>query len=406
MQKKNLKFSDITNRYSPILIGFVAQLYVLISVSLYYLLEYEFNLHLGITRQQLITYYSLFSIIILICLRQQTITAPIAIADGLIVIFFWLLLGNLLVIDCQCCVSGDPNSLSCFWQNNQLLYSLLCVALMFISFLFNSSNYYLSIVIKTFGIGLIIFVPVVPITCNQFLLQTADINIIKLSLFITMWLVYRRLRLTEIVISNEYMKSIAILKSYSEYKNIFENSSSSTKSTKKPKKAAKIMKNDDDDDNNDSEMEDSVKIDYTIPSNLFSEIERHHRSLTIGRVNNKKRSNDSAMTMMMTTPTPKDTTFEVQLKKFLEIHDIHRLHYDNKYFSWKNRYYDTQLLFILDLASTIWILTVCPLYLFFIAIQFVVLLYNITETNTELQTLEMKISFMDYIWDIKNRKKS
>ena len=390
MQKRILKFGDITNRYSPIIFGFAAQLYVLISVSLYYLLEYEFNLHLGITRQQLITYYSLFSIILLVCLRYQTITAqPIIIADALIVIFFWLLLGNLLIIDCQCCSTGDPNSLSCFWQNNQLLYSLLCVSLMFISFLFNSTNYYLSIVIKTIGLVLLLFVPIIPITCNQFLLQTVDINIIKLSLFIIIWLIYRRLRLIEIVISNEYMKSIAILKSYSEYKSIFENTPQSTKKEKKKVVDGDVLFSV-------GMIEEPVKIDYTIPSNLFSEIERHNLladEYVNNSNNNKKRNRDESSV---------NTMFEVQLRNFLQIHEIHRSHYDKKYFSWKNRYYETQLLFILDLASTIWILTVCPLYLFFIAIQFVVLLYNITESNTELHKLDLKTGFIDYLWLRKN----
>lgn len=392
MHKKNLKFSDITNQYSPIIFGFVAQLYVLISVTLYYLLEYEFNIHLGVTRQQLITYYSLFSIIILICLRQQTFTSPIIIEDALIVIFFWLLLGNLLVIDCQCCSSGDPNSLSCFWQNNQLLYSLLCLTLMFISFLFNSTNYYLSIIIKTIGLILLLFVPVVPITCNQFLLQTADINIIKISLFITIWLIYRRLRLTEIVISNEYMKSIAILRSYSEYKSIFENTTTTT-TTRTTKKKINTTRRDDGDEDYHSDTESTKIIDYTIPSNLFIEVDRHS-SLASDHVNKNKKK----------TGNEQKPKFEIQLENFLQIYKIHRLHYDNRYFSWKNRYYDTQLLFILDLASTIWILTVCPLYLFFIAIQFVVVIYNIAETNTELHSLELKVGYMDYLWVRKNQK--
>ena len=388
MQKRSLKFSDITNRFSPILFGFFAQLYILISVSLYYLLEYEFNLHLGITRQQLITYYSLFSIVLLVALRYQSLTAPIIIEDALIIIFFWLLLGNLLLVDCQCCATGDPNSLSCFWQNNQLFYSILCLVLMFLSFLFNSTNYYLSIIIKILGMILLLFLPVIPITCNQFLLQTLDINIIKLSLFIIMWLIYRRLRLTEIVISNEYMKSVAILKSYSHYKSIFESSSSSSSSNKKNY------------DIEQGEDEGSLIIDYTIPSNLFSEIIRHgvltDNHVADGGGINKKKNKPTTAT---------SATFEVQLTNFQEVCRIHRHHSERRYFSWKNRYYDTQLLFILDLASTIWILTVCPLYLFFIAIQFVVLLYNITETTTELRSLEKKISFMDYIWEMGNRKK-
>ncbi len=384
MHKRPLKFSDITNQYSPIMFGFAAQLYVIVSTTLYYLLEHEFMHHLGLTRQQLITYYSLFSIILLLCIRHQTWTTPIIIEDALIVIFFWLLLGNLIYIDCQCCSSGDPDSLSCLWQNNQLLYSMLCISLMFISFLFNATNYYLSVVIKVIGIVLLLFVPVVPITCNQFLLQTIDINIIKLTLFIIIWFIYRRLRLIEIVISNEYMKSIAILKSYSNYKAIFETPHSNTTVTTK----GKMYNNEHNIGDPDSIL--SGSIDYTIPRNLFSELTRMNTLIMTTKLPQQEPSKNNNKNNLL--------SFSRQIENFSDIYKIHRKHSDDKYFTWKNRYYDKQLLFILDLASTIWILTVCPFYLFFITIQFVILLYNISESDSELRSVLKVVKFMDFWW--------
>jgi hypothetical protein len=385
MQKRPLKFSDITNQYSPIMFGFAAQLYVIVSTSLYYLLEHEFMQHLGLTRQQLITYYSLFSIILLFCIRHQTWTTPIVIEDALIVIFFWLLLGNLIYIDCQCCSSSsDPDSLNCFWQNNQLFYSMLCVSLMFISFLFNATNYYLSIIIKVIGIGLLIFVPVVPITCNQFLLQTIDINTIKLTLFIIMWFIFRRLRLIEIVISNEYMKSIAILKSYSNYKTIFEPPPPTKTTTKK------VYMNDSNNPVVDHLHTSQMMMDYTIPRNLFNELLRINNLIMTKKHQWSTTTSENKQHNLL--------SFSRQVENFSDLYKIHRKYNDDKYFTWKNRYYDKQLLFILDLASTIWILTVCPFYLFFITIQFVILLYNISESSSELRSVVKAVKSMDFWW--------
>ena len=90
----------------------------------------------------------------------------------------------------------------------------------------------------------------------------------------------------------------------------------------------------------------------------------------------------------------------MQTRKLSELCRVHRDQRSlNRFFSWKNRHYDTRLLFLLDLAGTVWILTVCDWFLFFIALQLLVVYYRIACNMRELRQVTKLLKIMDYVYE-------
>lgn len=377
---RSLKYSDILYKYVHILIGFIALLYPLISSILYYVLEAEFVEHLGIGQRDLLTYFSLFSLVLLVFSRYNEWSFPLIIEDALIILFAWVLLGNLLYTSesvCFCC-GGDSTggSVACFWQDNHILFSFLCVGLLILSFLIDIRNYYLSIITKTFAILLLLFLPIMPVSCSQFRFIELDISILKIALFITIWFIYRYMRLIEVVITNEYLKSIAILESYATYKTIYKKQ-----------------------ENQQQQQQQQQKQVFDIPVNLFHELDQINNIINNSRLsrkieNNKKNNNNNNKSNGNGT-----TVFYTQLENMKEVYNLHNTHKTQRYVSWKNRYYNNNLLFILDLTSTIWILVICPAFLPFVILQLFILLYNIKQAKLELQSLVKIVKYMDTLYE-------
>ena len=376
-RKKNLDFSDISYRYVHILFGLAGQIYLILFATLYWALEYEFQTHLGFSQQQLLAYFSIFSLLVMFLSRHAEWSFPIVIEDGLIVVFFWVLLSSLVTGDCTCCVTPTPG---CFWQENQVLYSMLCVALMLCSFLFDARFFPLSLLFKALSVALLLFVPLVPISCNQFNMSQVSIAILKFSLFVLTWFVQRRQRLTEALLSNEYLKSMSILRSYEHYKRLFVDASGDKK------RAQRRM---------DEDTAEWRSEEMHIPVRLFARMERLEHDVLLYQKQLAQQQQQKAGGR-----EDRQVAFEMQTRK---LGDLCRVHRDqrsyNRFFSWKNRHYDTRLLFLLDLAGTVWILTVCDWFLFFIALQLVVVYYRIASNMRELRQVTKLVKFMDYVYE-------
>ncbi len=372
-QKKNLTYSDVSCRYVHVLFGLAGQLYLIVFATLYWALEYEFQTQLGISPQQLLTYLSLFSLLVLFLSRHAAWSFPIAIEDGLIVAFFWVLLSSLVTTDCACCASPTPD---CFWQQNQVLYSMLCVALMLFSFVFDARLFLLSVLFKGVAVALLLVVPLVPISCNQFNLSDVGLVVLKFSLFVLTWFLQRRQRLTEALLSNEYLKSMAILRGYALYKRLFEYKGDKGRAEKR---AA-------------ADAAEWASEDMQIPVHLFTRLERleYDAQQYLKQAPQQQREGRE----------DRPVAFQMQLRRLIELARLNRAQRPlNRFFSWKNRHYEQRLLFILDLAGTVWILTVCDWFLFFIALQLLVVYWRIGANMRELRDVIKQVSLMDYIWE-------
>jgi len=64
--------------------------------------------------------------------------------------------------------------------------------------------------------------------------------------------------------------------------------------------------------------------------------------------------------------------------------------------SWKNRDYTKHLLRLIDLAATVWVLLVCPLWLVFSLVQFLLIYYFIRSNLSEIRLTHRLLKLMGY----------
>lgn len=342
-----LTLADVSYQYVHIALGLSGQAYIVLFVSLFYAIQAEFELA---APQQVLTYASLVSLVLLFFSRYTQWSAPVLIEDALIVAFLWILLGNLLhaATDCICC----PEAQACFWQNNRVLFSLLCVALMLLSFLFQASNLIAATLFKLSTVTLLLAVPIIPVSCNQFLFNDLGISTLKLMLFITLWYLQRRLRLCEQALAQAYASAMAVVRDHYD-------------SLPPPQ----------------TYQGGSRDSDLSVPLQLFRSLDE-----LMGRVKEYRARRKRQQQRLR--------EFDIQLESLTRIYEIHLHCCQTSWFSWKSRSYDASLLFVFDLSATLWILVVCPWFLLLIALQFPLLFYGLWRTLEELRAVTKFLKFM------------
>lgn len=340
-----LGLADVSYHYVHIALGFFGQAYVVLFVSLYYAIHTE----LSVGEQELLTYSSLVSLVVLFFSRHTQWTAPVLIEDALIVAVVWILLGNLLhaATDCICC----PEAQACFWQNNHALFSVLCVALMFVSFLFQAANLAAAIFFRLTTVALLLVVPIVPVSCNQFLFNELGVSTLKLLLFVTLWYLQRRLRLCETALANAYTRAMALVRDHYD-------------GLPPPQTYC------------------GGGGDLSVPLHLFRSLDE-----LMVRVKEHRQRRQRQRTLR---------ELDIQLESLTRIYEIHLQCRDAAWFSWKTRSYDASLLFVFDLAGTVWILVVCPWFLLFIGVQVPLLFCSLWRTLDELRVVSKYVKFMQY----------
>lgn len=362
-----LTFADITNSYIYVLFGFFAHLYIIYPSSIL------FSLDLGIERELLLTYFSIISIILLLISLALKWTWPIRIEEALIVLFIWILVRNLISKEC----------FSCEWPDFNLFYSILCVVVMITSFLMNARHPKVSLFFTLISIVLMLITSLIPVACNQLTVEHANMNLLKFTLYSIVWFLNRRMRLSEYILSLNYLKSIRILYSYedSQKKHLL----CGVKHGKKKKTRKKIA----------HECDDIACFfmegdeDCLIPRPLFENLDDLSRVIlkqnkACGNISQEKLRN-----------------FAWQSHNLIKIHEIH-CNYNAKrwfgnFFSWKYRFYDLYILNLFDLAKTLWILNVCSIFLFFVLLEYFLLSYYISWNIEELQCLLKRVKVMSHI---------
>lgn len=434
---RTVNFSDVTNGYIYVLFGFFAHLYIIFSTSLYFSLEAELHHHTGLSKETIINYFACFSIILLLLSLALKWTWPIKIEEALIVIFIWILLRNLLPKDCPCCnpppptvvlhhpllvVDGlaptpapnpetaagvtvtnhqqakEPPDGECEWQPFNLLYSVLCVVVMIASFLMNARSYAVSMGFSVLAIVLMIFTTLIPISCNQFNQSNVNSNLFKFTLYSIVWFNNRRKRLTEQVLSTQYLKGMQILYSYED--NQQNHLLCGVKHAKKKRKKKHTHQPqqrlrhcaDECDDIACFLCEEQSRC--LIPRPLFDRLDTLSCSV-IRPVYMSRRAYSGRV------DGEKARDFVCQLRNIKKIHAIHSQFNERgllgDLFSWKNRSYDTEIQNIFDLTKTLWILNVCPIFLVFVLLEYILLNYHIHWNIKELTCLIQRIKVMSHI---------
>lgn len=378
---QQVEFGDITTRYIYVLFGLFAHLYIIFSSSIYFALEEEFQEYLGVSKEVVVNYFAFFSIILLLISLAFKWTAPIKVQEVLIVFFLWILLRNLIPKEC---IAGAECGDGTIFPHFNLLYSFLCVLVMLASFMMHARRYGVSVFFTIVAIGLMILTSVIPVSCNQLNNANINTNMLKFTLYSIVWFVNRRMRLTEQVLANQYVKSLRIL-----YTHAYHTEGEQT-------------------DHLMTSFEESD--DFSIPTVLFEKLEyltrsiAHHRQQESKRKTTGRDSNNSSIGAgkMSREEVHQKTMFRAQLNNLTRIYRIHREYKANRwfggFFSWKNRFYETEILNIFDLARTLWILNVCPVFLIFSFIEYLLILYQTKWNIDELRRLIQVVELMDSLY--------
>ena len=436
-----VKFRDVVNGYVYLLFGFFAHLYIIFSSSIYFSLEYEFHHHMGIKKETVISYFAILSILLLLFSLYRKWTWPFKVEEMLIVIFIWILLRNVLPKDCACChppppkpvvsqqqqqllllATRDAPTLSpqepsvatmevhpppalppeededCdSWQNSTLLYSILCVCVVVSSFLMNARDDIVSMGFTVTTIVLVTLTTLIPVSCNQLNQRDINTNLLKFTLYSIVWFLNKRMRLTERVLSMQYLKSIRILYTYDDYQHnhLLCGVRHVAWDIQKKKKTSvlrlhKHQHYGDECDTIASFIKYNDEETSLIPRPLFNNLDTlcggviaHYNPTTTSRHYHNR------------TDDTKARNFACQLRNLQKIQRIHQRH--NHFFSWKHRLYDSEIQNIFDLTKTLWILNVCPLFLLFVFVEYLLLNYYIHRNIKELILLIQRVKVMRHI---------
>lgn len=278
--------------------------------------------------------------------------------------------------------------LPCGWSLFGAYFSFVCVGSSLLSFVANTRNYCLAFLFKTLTVMTTVVLFVVPLACNRFRLMSTPVLILKLTLYSLAWNMNRFMIDTQNDIVGNYNKagrimrmtrydtqSMALRPRASHYEEDSGDDSASENET--------TMNSDDEDYGGDDDDDDDYTAGY-----------RSRRLTPIKVFRGLDKTNKEARRL---TPTNRRLTAEQkiqvqQLSYFSGLYKTSREYRPSCFWSWRYRGYDDA---VSDLTRTVWILAICPLYLFVVVIFLFILAYYIRRNQLELHATEKTLVSME-----------
>jgi hypothetical protein len=398
---------------------------------------------MGIEHTTFINVVSLVSMVILAVLLTMQWTGPMLNEVPIIVIMIWILLSTQSTSYCICCTGTEPhphhmvhssgiggggdteptnvdipavadiisvsdigddddddgppnhhppthqwnNLKNCNKEAFYLFYSILSAVLLLASIFADVRNYYVSffirVVVLVLIFTLIILLVVSPSTCSQFSITDNSFIIIRITLYHVLWFMNHYKGLTERVLEMNYSNSLQIVAS-----------SGGGAATTTKKKKVKV-------------------IPPTTPLGTLSELDRITSTIDVSSTSSKKggrRRRDEPL--LPKSDSDSDDSSDSgddegeegrlikHIKKLVKLNQF----YGGAWFSWKNRSYNRNILRIIDLARTIWVLSVSPLFLVvLVPIEAIWLLYHIRKNTSELLESNKITGILSYEYDYLNK---
>ena len=294
---------------------------------------------------------------------------------------------------------------ACPWQNFNHLYSALCILVMISSFLMHARSYAVSLCFTVLSIALMIFTSLIPVSCNQLSAANANMNLLKFTLYSIVWFLNRRLRLSEYSLFLQYLKSMRIYYSYQDpnQQHLLCGIRHTTNKRRRCNNVGayatptsnRFRQYEDECDDIATFIEDNDEC--IVPRPLFENL------TTLSKIVSKQKTTQSNLKKCKNSGPQGDKmrNFAWQSHQMLKIQEINAAYnakrWFGNFFSWKNRFYDADVLNLFDLAKTLWILNVCPIYLLFVAFEYFLINYNISWNIVELQCLIERVKVMSHI---------
>ena len=434
-------------------LGLVAHLFAILFVSLYSMMGDEGHvfrvdaMETDFNRDMIFNYIAVFTIVILYISFSMKLTWPMRIEEALIIILIWSLLGNLGVgfvhhgpvcepepdlddepphhpthhhtisendvplptvaasvpPDKHVTVHGieddgaknhkrEPVSIMsslrspCGFNIFNIYFSLLCIVSSMISFLCDTKNYCFSFMCRALSIILAILIFLVPIACNRFQLMSIEVLVLKITLYNIVWNMNRFKRITEDDIGDNYAKALEIMKNYIP-------GAQNQKAVSMPRPRRRYA--------NEEERETAERLrelSHTVrePSQIF------HQVATMSAVLRKRPQAGGGggrpPPRTEHLPTRQEVQRPYQISQFEQLSKINRKYSSYCFFSWKNRSYNDRIIYLIDLSRTIWILAICPIYLFLVLLFLLWLAYYIRINISELEDTNKTLSVMNRLY--------
>ncbi len=299
----------------------------------------------------------------------------------------------------------------CGWNLFNIYFSALCIFSSLMSFMSETQSYCLSFLFKTLSVLSTVFIFLLPIACNRFRFASTAILILKITLYNLAWNMNRFLGDTQIDIISNYSKGDMIMKGYESIYRDLVHPQQRRRDERDPHYREEKQPNNrrryyDEDDEDDEEDEDE---DYDTEEE--EDYDSYHNSL---RYSKKKRNPSSVLkslektnSMIKKVNLPRriprnqeilqsrdEQQIPLQMTHFNQLYKINKRNRPSCFWSWKYRGYDDR---ISDTVRVVWVLAICPFYLFTVVLFLIGLGYYIRKTTIELDATRKIVTAMEKI---------
>lgn len=293
------------------------------------------------------------------------------------------------------------------WNLFNVYFACLCLFTSIMSFLCDTRHYCLSFFFRTLTVLTTILIFVVPIACNRFRLTSTPILILKVTLYNLAWHMHRYMRDLQGDIVGDYNRATLIMRTYdSVYTSLMTTRVRRLPASHYMEKQQQHRYHYDDSNSEEEDGEEDDDDHHYDDDDDYDEYEEGRRVLRIKRnplavFKTLEKTNTMLKKVPYSgrknhkqgvEPSRQEQQMPYQITNFTQLYKINRRHRPSCFFSWKNRAYDDR---ISDIARTVWILAICPSYLF-VALLFIIGLgYYIRRNVTELESTNKTLSIME-----------
>lgn len=382
---KNEQILRTIKSYEYLLYGIIAHIYILFLICL--------STELDIIYHDFILNYAVIaSLVILLISRSMRWTWPIFIEETLIVILLWILLSSLLgAFHSLCAEHNETMALTieelglCDLTLFNMIYSFICLLLVLSAFFIDIRPYFISCLFRFIGLLCLLLIIILPSSCNRFQWIHPNELIIKITLYNIIWYYNSQRRNTENALFSIYKLTTLGMQHTIASAGYQLNVQQQQRRHINQRKVKELPLNH--------------------PAILFDRIQQISRYIEEYIEPDLRNESQDKM-------TENKLLLQKQYNVFIDLVHLNQQYYSNTYLffilSWKNQSYTKQLIYIIDIARTVWILIICPFYLPLVIIELIWTLWYIRQNVIELRDLraitklfyiykERKGNFSDYI---------
>jgi hypothetical protein len=446
VSKKRIKSDHLLGvvaNYKFLFLGVLCHIFILLAFAF----SAEFHDMIGARYEAFIDVMAIVGVILLIISRVTRWSYPMSFEECLIILLLWVILsGRISHTHCFCCGGHRAHSTAliedsvemvavgierrrddddfmlevwqlfvkeCHPESFNFVYSLLCVVLVAASFFTELRNYYVSLLFRLSTVCLIALVGLLlvvsPSLCSKFSIHESFVTLMRITLFEILWFCNVMKRLTERVLVLHYSEALAMTTerlstltqphTFTTPRSLFLELGRLCKQLAQLYGEAPVKKSRHRPLLAEKEPVYKERHTLLLPLNAGEENggeEGGEEDVYPERVSvAKPRREKKAVRKADQGETAVEETLTDIVCQLATLSQRHKETYLGSAMSWKNRGYGENLLHIIDLAHTVWLLIVCPLWLVLAPLEILWLLYYIYQNTRETRETYKLLRLLD-----------